>query len=98
MDLKGKAYLEMLCRFPGQGEFFSKGLDNPVEGTTDWASCETPFFLKKGERPDLIKLNVVIEGKGTVWIKDVTVLKGPLPGDPPAADDKEGPPPGQPRP
>jgi WD40 repeat protein len=78
-DLKGRAYPEMLCRFPGIGEAFSKGFDSAVEGTTDWVSCQTPFFLKKGERPDLIKLNVVIEGKGTVWIKNVELLRTPLP-------------------
>jgi hypothetical protein len=74
-NMQGKAYLEMWCRFPGKGEFFSKGILNPVSGTTDWASYQTPFFLKKGERPDLIKLNVVIEGAGTLWIKDITVRK-----------------------
>jgi serine/threonine protein kinase len=77
--VRGKAYLEMWCRFPGQGEFFSKGLDNPMGGTTDWVSAQTPFWLKKGERPDLIKLNVVIEGGGTLWIKDIKLRKTPLP-------------------
>ena len=28
-------------------------------------------FLKKGEKPDLFRLNLSIEGKGKVWIKDV---------------------------
>lgn len=76
--LAGRAFLEMWCRFPGHGEFFSKGLNQAVKGTTNWASYETPFFLKKGQRPDLIKLNLVIEGKGKVWIKDVQLLKTPL--------------------
>ncbi len=76
--LEGRAYLEMWCRMPGGGEYFSKGLQNPVTGTTDWASYETPFFLKKGERPDLIKLNVIVDGKGALWIKDVELSKAPL--------------------
>ena len=76
-DLDGQAYLEMLCRVPGGAEFFSKGLKDPVSGTTDWASYEIPFVLKKGESSDLIKLNVVIEGKGKLWIKDVELLKAP---------------------
>jgi hypothetical protein len=59
--------------------YFSKGLGNPVKGTTDWVSYETLFLLKKGERPDFIKLNVIMEGKGTLWIKDVELLQGPLP-------------------
>jgi hypothetical protein len=77
--LQGKAYLEMWCRFPNVGEAFSKDLLHTLSGTMDWASYETPFFLRKGERPDLIKLNVAIEGKGTVWIKDISLAKTPLP-------------------
>jgi serine/threonine protein kinase len=78
-NLNGTAYLEMLCRFPDGGEAFSKDLLHTLRGTIDWSSYETPFFLQKGERPDLIKLNVVIEGTGTVWIKDVSLRKTPLP-------------------
>ena len=78
-NLTGQAYLEMWCRFPGKGEFFSRGLANTVTGSNNWASYETPFFLKKGEKPDLIKLNLVVKGTGKIWIKDVELLKGPLP-------------------
>lgn len=73
--LDGQAYLEMWCRFAGKGEFFSRGLMHPISGSNDWASHETPFFLKKGEKPDLIKLNLVVKGTGKVWIKDVELLK-----------------------
>lgn len=76
--LGGRAFLEMWCRLPGRGEFFSKGLSQVVKGTADWASYETPFYLKKGQRPDLIKLNLVVEGKGRLWLKDVQLLKTPL--------------------
>ena len=76
--LSGRAFLEMWCRLTGHGEFFSKGFNQAVKGTTDWSSYEIPFYLKKGQRPDLIKLNVVVEGKGKVWIKDVQLLKTPL--------------------
>jgi hypothetical protein len=31
--------------------------------------------LKKGERPDLIKLNLAVEGRGKVWIKEVELLR-----------------------
>jgi len=77
-DVQGKAYLEMWCRFPGRGEFFSKGLHNTVKGTSEWASYEIPFYLKRGQKPDLVKLNVVVEGSGTIWIKDVQLLQTPL--------------------
>lgn len=77
-DLEGKAYLEMRCRLPGRGEFFSKGIQDAIEGTTDWASYETPFYLKQGQRPDLVMLNLVVEGPGTVWMRDVQLLHTPL--------------------
>ena len=77
-NLTDKAYLEMWCRFPGKGEFFSRGLTHGFTGSNDWVSYETPFILKKGEKPDLIKLNLVVKGAGKVWIKDVELLKSPL--------------------
>ncbi len=77
-DVRGQVYLEMWCHFPGKGEFFSKGLATPLTGTTDWTTVETPFFLKKGENPDNVRLNLVIDGKGTAWIDDIRLLKGKL--------------------
>jgi hypothetical protein len=68
----------MWCQFTGKGEFFSRDLSSPISGTTDWSTEETPFFLKKGENPDNVKINLVIEGRGTVWIDDVHLFKGPL--------------------
>ena len=83
--LTGRAYLEMWCRLPGRGEFFSKGIMNTVTGTNDWVSCEIPFFLKKGQKPDLIRLNLIVEavGKlfwkkpvaGRIWVKEVALLR-----------------------
>ncbi len=77
-DLNGAAYLEILCNFKGIGEFFGRGLDNYLKGTTDWSSVQTYFFLKEGENPDLIKLNLIITGPGRVWIDDIRLVKGPL--------------------
>jgi len=82
--LTGNAYLEMWCRLPGRGEFFSKGLNQTVTGSNDWVSCEIPFFLKKGEKPDLIRLNLVVVATGfifkktvagKVWIKEVELVR-----------------------
>jgi hypothetical protein len=77
-SVEGKVYLEMWCHFPGKGEFFSRGLKTPLTGTMEWTTEETPFFLKKGENPDNVKLNLVINGKGTAWIDDIRLLKAPL--------------------
>jgi hypothetical protein len=77
-DLQGRGFLEMWCRLPGRGEFFSKGYQQAVSGTVNWSRYEIPFHLKSGQKPDLIKLNVVVEGPGKVWVRDVELLKTPL--------------------
>ena len=76
--LRGRAYLEMWCRLPGGGEYFSKGFHNAVKGTTGWSSVEIPFFLRKGQVPDLVKLNVEVEGTGTVWVRNIELRMTPL--------------------
>jgi hypothetical protein len=76
--LKGSAFLEMWCRLPGRGEFFSKGHQQAVSGTANWARYEIPFYLKEGQQPDLIKLNLVVGGAGTVWLRKIELLKTPL--------------------
>jgi hypothetical protein len=74
-NFSGRTYLEMWCRLPGRGEFFSRGVNQTISGTTEWSSFQIPFRLKKGQRPDLIKLNLAVEGHGKVWIKDIELLK-----------------------
>jgi len=75
LDIAGEAYLEMWCHFPGKGEFFSRGLQAPLSGTTEWTTEEIAFFLKRGENPDNVKLNVVVNGTGTVWIDDIRLSR-----------------------
>jgi len=77
-NLKGKVYLEMWCSFGKKGQYFSKAIDNALSGTNDWTVQETPFILKKGENPDDVKLNIVINGKGTVWLDQIELIKKPL--------------------
>lgn len=77
-NVKSRVYLEMWCRLPGRGEFFSKGFHNALTGTNDWAAYEIPFYLRQNQKPDLIKLNVTIEGEGSVWLKDIELIYTPL--------------------
>ena len=53
-------------------------MESVVSGTTDWKTLQTPFFLKEGQRATKVTLNIVINGKGTVWVDDVKLLKEPL--------------------
>jgi hypothetical protein len=79
-DLAGKAYLQMWCVFDGLGEYFSKGLARKVSGTSGWATYETPFWLKPGQSPSKVKLEIQVDGEGggTIWVRDVTLLKTPI--------------------
>ena len=77
-DLKSSVYPEMWCRLPGMGEFFSRGLNQKVRGSNDWMSLEIPFYLKAGQSPDLLKLNLVFEGPGAVRLKNIEILATPL--------------------
>ncbi|NNG17670.1 MAG: hypothetical protein HKM89_14430 [Gemmatimonadales bacterium] len=77
-DVDGQVILEMWCRFPGKGEFFSRAFDQPLSGSVDWTALEAPFFLEAGQNPDLVKLNIIINGTGTVWVDDVHLLRAGL--------------------
>jgi hypothetical protein len=74
-DVDGQVYLEMWCQFDGRGEYFSRALHAPISGTVDWTSQQTPFLLKRGENPDNIRLNLVVDGTGTAWIDDIRLVK-----------------------
>ena len=77
-NLKGQVFLEMWVHLPGKGEFFTRNVHTPARGTTGWTTMEAPFFLKKGQNPDYVKLNLVIDGPGIAWIDDIRLVKGPL--------------------
>jgi len=76
-ELEGAALLEMWAHIAG-GQYFSKGLNNPIKGNSDWQTLQTPFIFQKGQQPDKVTLNLVVNGTGTVWIDDITLSKEPL--------------------
>ena len=75
--LEGVAYPEMQVHIPGikGGDFVVRGTDHPLTKDQDWALFQLPFLLKSGAAPDRITLSLVINGHGTVWIKDVQLRK-----------------------
>lgn len=76
-QLDGAALLEMWVHVAG-GQYFSRGLNSTVTGNSDWRSIQTPFMLQKGQKPDRVTLNLIINGKGTVWIDNIVLSKEPL--------------------
>ena len=76
-DIDGTVFLEMWAHVAG-GQYFSKGMNDVVQGKSDWKTIRTPFLFQKGQRPTKVTLNVVINGIGTVWIDDIVLSKEPL--------------------
>jgi len=76
-NLDGVAFLEMWAHIAGRN-YFSKGMNNPIKGESGWQTLQTPFMFQKGQQPDMVTLNLVVNGIGTVWIDDITLLKEPL--------------------
>lgn len=77
-DLEPHVYPEMWCRVAGFGEAFSRGMDRKVRGTNNWLTVDIPFYLQKDQFADMLRLNLVFEGPGTVHLKDIEVLATPL--------------------
>lgn len=77
--LRGRAFLETWVRLPGADEYFGRGFESGVRRTTDWTESQTVFRLEKGQKPDRVRLNLVIEGEGKVWIDDLKLVVAPLP-------------------
>jgi len=77
-DLKGKAYLEMLIFYPDGSKNFSRSPKSALSGTSEWKSESVSYPLKKGLKPRAVKLNLVVDGTGIVWVDDVKLVKAPL--------------------
>lgn len=77
--VQGEAMLEMWCEFPELGEFFSRGMDSVVSGTSEWTDLRTVFRLEAGQNPSNVKLNLAVNGTGRVWIDNIKVSRAPLP-------------------
>jgi hypothetical protein len=72
--LDGTAFLEMWAHVGG-GQYFSRGMNDVLSQKTDWKTIQTPFVFQRGQKPDKVTLNLVINGKGTVWIDDIVLSK-----------------------
>ncbi|NIS60193.1 MAG: hypothetical protein GTO13_05670 [Proteobacteria bacterium] len=75
--LEGFAFLEMWCQVGGK-QYFSRGLNPTVQGTSDCKSLETRFMLQIGQKAEKATLNIVMNGKGTVWVDEAVLLTQPL--------------------
>ena len=86
-DVEGTAYLEMWNIMPDGSRYFSRTVqdDGPmrlIQGSSDWRTFELPFNLM-GAKPESVTLeiNVVMSGKGTIELSELTVSDIPTSAD-----------------
>lgn len=77
-DMRGISYIELAARFPDGEELVSRGPRIPISGTTDWRPVDTVLYVDKSDSPESVKLNLVVEGVGEVWIDSVELEAIPL--------------------
>lgn len=71
-------YLEMWNYFPGGGQYFTRTLADggpmmKLQGTSGWRPFALPFGATGAARPSRLVVNVVLEGRGTVYLSDLTL-------------------------
>ncbi|MGC8722647.1 MAG: hypothetical protein ACP5VF_02065 [Acidobacteriota bacterium] len=79
-DFGGDAYLQMVVHFANGGSLSTMDYQKAIGGTTGWVDMETSTVIQAGQKPDVVKLNLVANGQGTVWIDDVHLVRAPKPG------------------
>jgi serine/threonine protein kinase len=76
-DVQGQAYLELAAGMPDGTHSYSRSIHTPLKGSVDWTKCEAPLLVEG--RPQTLQMNLVIQGGGTVWVRNVSLVARPLP-------------------
>jgi hypothetical protein len=80
-DVEGTGYLEMWSHFPDGGRYFSRtaatmGPMKSLSGSAGWRQFILPFFNKEGGPPPTrLEVNVVLPGRGTVYLGPVRLVQ-----------------------
>jgi len=72
-NVEGIGYLEMWNHFPGGGQYFSRTLAEQgpmmkLHGTSGWRTFVLPFDATGSPPPTRLVVNVVLQGRGTVYL------------------------------
>jgi hypothetical protein len=72
-NVEGTGYLELWNHFPGGGQYFSRTLADQgpmmkLHGTSGWRDFVLPFDATGAPPPARLVVNVVLQGRGTVYL------------------------------
>ena len=83
--VEGTGYLEMLNHFPGDKVYFTRtmaafGDMRGIQGSSDWRAFSLPFYARDDsgwleDRPEKLELNLVLPGKGVVYVRSVSLAQ-----------------------
>ncbi len=73
--LTGWAFPEMVCEFVEEPPEKVRDMEHVLRQTTAWTAYELPFRVFSRNAPAFYRLNVLASGQGSVFIKDVELVK-----------------------
>lgn len=78
--VEGDGYLELWNMFPDGGAFFSRtmapgGPMGILRGSAGWREFALPFSSREGYVPNELVMNVVLPGRGRVWVGPVRLVQ-----------------------
>ncbi|HZR29328.1 MAG TPA: hypothetical protein VFA71_11185 [Terriglobales bacterium] len=79
--VEGTGYLEMWNYFPGGGAYFSRTLAETgpmktLSGSSGWRDVVVPFFATEATtHPSKLVANLVLPGKGKVWLSSLKLFQ-----------------------
>jgi hypothetical protein len=82
--VEGTGYLEMWSHFPNGGQYFTRTLADlgpmmKLEGSSGWRQFTLPFDASGAPRPTRLVVNVVLPGRGVVYLGPLQLVDG-IPG------------------
>jgi len=79
--VEGNGYLELWNHFPGGARYYTRtaaksGPMQYLSGSSKWRRFVLPFYQPNGgEHPRMLELNIVLPGRGTVWIGPLRLMQ-----------------------
>jgi hypothetical protein len=81
-DLEGKAFMEIGVQiYSKSGKEYDTYIyrgDEFISKTTDWKKLKVEFLCTEGRMISTVQLNLIVKGRGTVWIDQVKFTATPL--------------------
>lgn len=79
VGIHGRAFPELWIHAAGRNEVQARNPAGVISKTQNWKSVRIEYRCEQGERPDLLRVNLVIDGFGRAWIDDIRITSEPLP-------------------